>query len=143
MTLGSAESCGKESLNQFPGKGLADHEATKTDQIEIVVLNPLVRRKCLVNQTRTDAGNFVGHDRCSNSAAANGHAPRHLPSGHGASQRDYIVRIIIVELQAPVSEIDCFVTSRPQPPGQISLQRKAAVVGGNAHELRSACGKIG
>ena len=42
MTLRAAESCGKKCPNQFPSEGVTDHEATETDQVEIVVLNTLV-----------------------------------------------------------------------------------------------------
>ncbi len=83
MTLRSAESCDKKCLNQFPSQGVTDHEAAETDQIEIVVLNTLVRGKRLVNQTRADAGNFVRDDRCSNSASTDGDAALHISASNG------------------------------------------------------------
>ena len=136
MTLRAAELRGKKCLNQFPSEGVTDHEATETDQVEIVVLDALVRGKCFVNQTRTDASNFVRGDRCANSAATDGHAPLHISAGNGAGQRHDIIRIVIIDLQMSVSEIDCVMTSDPQFLGEILLQLKTAVVGGNADEFR-------
>ena len=84
MTLRSAESSGKKCLNQFPSEGVTDHEAAETDQVEIVVLDTLVRGKYFVNETRADAGNFIRDDRCPNSAATDGHTTLHIPTGNGA-----------------------------------------------------------
>ena len=83
MTLRAAESCGKKCLNQFPSEGVTDHEATETNQVEIVVLNTLVRRKSFVNQTRADTGNFVRGDRCPDSAATDRDAALHIAASNG------------------------------------------------------------
>jgi len=140
MTLRSAESRGKKCLNQFPRESVTDHEAAETDQVEIVVLDALVRGKCFVNQTRADADNLIRRDRCSNSASANRNPSLHVSTGNSASQRHDIIRIIIVELRVSVSKINYFMTSVPQSLGQIVLQLEAAVVSGYANEFRGAHG---
>lgn len=83
MTIRSTESCGEKCLNQFPSKSVTDHEATETDQVEIVVLDTLVRGKRLVNQTRADTGNFVRGDRCPDSAATDRDTTLHISTSNG------------------------------------------------------------
>lgn len=136
MTLRTAESCGKKCLNQLPGKSVTDHETAQADQVQIVVLHTLVRGKCFVNEARADAGNFIRGDRCSYSAATDGHATLHISAGNGARQRHDIIRIVIVELRVLVSEIHYFITGLSQPLCEMLLQLEAAVVGGNANQPR-------
>jgi len=52
MTLRPAELCGEKSLDQFPGQRVTDNLPSKANHVQIVVLDPLVRREVFVNQTR-------------------------------------------------------------------------------------------
>ena len=53
-SLRSGESRGEKGLHQFPGEGVTDHEAAKTNQVQIVVFDTLMRRKVFVNQAGPD-----------------------------------------------------------------------------------------
>ena len=39
---------------------MADDEAAKADYVEVVILDPLMRRKCFMDQARADPSHFVG-----------------------------------------------------------------------------------
>ena len=89
-----------------------------------------------MNETRANTDNLVRRDRCSNSASANRNPSLHISTGNSAGQWHNIIGIVIIDLQMSVSEIDCVMTSDPQFLGEILLQLKTAVVGGNADEFR-------
>ena len=62
MTLCAGEFRGEKCLHQFPSEGVADYEAPEADQIQIVVLDALMRRKTFVNQARPNPRHFVRGD---------------------------------------------------------------------------------
>ena len=66
---GAAESGVQERLDQFPGERVAHHAAAEANHVQVVVLDPLVGRKCLVDQTCPNAGTLL----------AATHAPTPLP----------------------------------------------------------------
>ena len=136
MTLRSGELRGEKGLHQFPGEGVTDHKAAETDQIQIVVLDALMRRKVFVNQAGPNPRHFVRADRCSNPAATDAHAAIHRPGGNRARQRHDKIRIVIVLFRPAVAEVNHFMSGFAQFPGQIFLQLVTAVVGGDADAFR-------
>ena len=87
MTLGAAESRGEKCLDQFPGERMADHKAAQADHVQVVVLDPLVRRKGFMDQARPNPRHFVRDDRCPNATSTDGHAAIHLPASDCMGQR--------------------------------------------------------
>lgn len=136
MPLRAAETRGDKGLHQFPSESVTDHESAEADQVEIVILDALVRGKSFVNQTRADAGNFVGDYASTNPAATDGHAPIHGSAGNRTGQRHDKIRIIIFRLRLAVAEINDFITGFAQFSDQILLQLVTAVVGGDAEGFR-------
>ena len=132
MTLRSGESRGKKCLRQFPGESVADHEAAKTDQVQIVVLDPLMRRKVFVNQAGPNPRHFVRADRCPDTAATNAHAAIHRSGGNRPCQRHDKIGIVVRLSRATVAKVNRFIPGCAQFPGQIFLQLITAVVGGDA-----------
>ena len=118
MTLRSGEFCGEKGLQQFPGKSVADHKAAKTDQVQIVVLDALVRRKVFVNQAGPNPRHLVRADRCPNPAATDAHAAFHRPGGDRPRQRHDKIRVVIVLLRPAVAEVNHFIAGFAQFPGQ-------------------------
>lgn len=43
VALGAAKSRDEKCFDQFPGEGLADHTSTQAHQVQVVVLDPLMR----------------------------------------------------------------------------------------------------
>jgi hypothetical protein len=121
MSLCAAESRGEKCLNQFPGEGVTNHEATKTDQVQIVVLDTLMRRKVFVNQAGSNPRHFVRADGCSNPASTDAHAAIHLSAGDCTGQRNDKIRVVIAQIRPSVAEVDYFMPSLTQHPDQISL----------------------
>ncbi len=62
MPFHAAESRVEKCLNQFPSEGVADYEAPEANQVQIVVLDALMRRKSFVNQARPNPRHFVRGD---------------------------------------------------------------------------------
>src|SRR5581483_3446488 len=72
-TCRAAESHGEKCLQQFPRDCVTDYEAAKTDHVQIVVLDTLMRRKFFMNQAGPNSCHFICADRCPDTAAANAH----------------------------------------------------------------------
>ena len=136
MTFRAGESRGEKRLRQFPGEGVTDHEAAKTDQVQIVVLDALMRRKVFMNQAGPNPCHFVRADRCPNPAATNAHAAIHLSGGNCARQWHDEIGIVIVLFRATVTKVNHFMTGFAQFPGQIFFQLVTAVIGGDADAFR-------
>ena len=144
MAFRAGESRGEKGLHQFPSEGVTDHEAAKADQVQIVVLDTLMRRKVFMNQAGPNPRHFVRADRCANPTAANAHAAIHLSGSNRAGQWHNKVRIIIVLFRTTVTKVNHFMTGFAQFPGQIFFQLVTAVVGGDAERfdaLRATLGK--
>ena len=43
MPLGTVESCLEKGADQLPGERMPDHKAAQADQVQVVVLDPLMR----------------------------------------------------------------------------------------------------
>ena len=114
MTRRATESRGEKCLNQFPGERVTDHPASEADHVQVVVLNALVRRKIITNQAGPNPRHFVGGDRCPNATSTDGHAAIHLPASDCAGQRHDKIRIIIIQLQLLVAEVNYLIASRAQ-----------------------------
>ena len=78
MTLRAAETRGEKGLHQLPSERVADDEAAEADQVQIVVLDALVRGKVFMDQAGAHARHFVGGDGGAHAAATNGYAAIHL-----------------------------------------------------------------
>jgi hypothetical protein len=126
----------EEGLNQLPRGRVADDEAAEADDIEVVVLDALVRGKCFMDQARAGARHLIGGHTRPNAAAAHGHAPVHFAARDGASQRNNEIRVVILRLRTEISEIGHVMTGLAQSPDKMLLQLKAAVVRGDSDPLR-------
>jgi len=116
-----AESRIEKYLNQVPGERVADHQSAKADQVQIIVLNALVRGKSVVNQARPHARHLVGSDTGANAAAADGDAALHLPASDGTCQRHNKIRIIVIRDHPAVAEINHLMARRAQPSHELFL----------------------
>ena len=110
MAFRAGESRGEKDLHQFPCEGVTDHEAAKADQVQIVVLDTLMRRKVFMNQAGANPRHFVRADGCANPTAANAHAAIHLSGSNRAGQGHNKVRIIIVLFRTTVTKVNHFMT---------------------------------
>ena len=118
MTLRPAELRGEKSLDQFPGQRVTDNLPSEANQVQIIILDALVRREAFVNQTRPHPRHFVRADRCPNPTSTDGHAPLHRSAGHRAGQRPNKIWIIILRVRLLVAETYHLMTGLPQHPDQ-------------------------
>ena len=117
MALCTAAFGGEKGLHQLPGKGMSHDEATKAHHVQIVVLDALMRRKGLMDQTGANSHDFVCRDRRPNTTSTDAYPSIHVSRGNGAGERHNEIRIIVVDFGLPVAEIDYFVTGLTQPSG--------------------------
>jgi hypothetical protein len=105
----------------------------------VIVLDALLRRKMIVKETGADAVCFVRANRRAGAAAADRHAAIHLAGHDRLTERDNVVGIVVVGIQAVRAEIHDFVSRRPDAGDQFFLQSKPTMIGGNsyAHEILS------
>src|SRR5579872_4547528 len=61
----------QERFNKVPGHHGPHDPATQTNDVHVIVLDPLPSGKVIIDQTCTDSGNFVDADRSPHSASAN------------------------------------------------------------------------
>jgi hypothetical protein len=135
MAILPTEGRREKSLDQFPRFSTADDLAAETDQVKIVILDALVRRKCFVNETRANAREFVSRHAGPYSAATNRNAAIHLSGGNSAGQRKHKIRIVIVRLQTVRAEIDHVVARFAQKYDELLFQFKATVIRGDPYDL--------
>ena len=91
-----------------------------------------------MRQARTPFTLFAQTD-AADAATADRHAAIHLAGHDRLTERDSVVGIVIVGIQAVRAEIHDFVSRRPDTGDQFFLQSKPTVIGGNsyAHENSS------
>ena len=124
----AAKTCCKKYLNQFPRIGGAEDLTAKTNQVEVVVLDALVRGKGFMDQAGADPWDLVRGDADSDSAPANGDTAIHPAICNGPGQGDREVRIVIIRLQAVVAKIDDMMAGLAQEYGQLLLQLEAPMI---------------
>jgi hypothetical protein len=111
VALGPTERACKKRLNEIAGHGRSDGPATHTDDVHVVILDPLTGRKVVVNQPGTDAGDLIGAHRRADTTAADCDTASYFARGDRPSERDYHVWIIVRRVQLISTEID-YVMSR-------------------------------
>jgi len=131
MALQATESCREKSLNQFPRDRVAHHEATETNHVQVVVLDPLMRGETLVDQTGPDARDLVGRHTRPYSTPTYRHAAIHFPTGNRVCQRNDKIRIIVIRVRPVAAKIVHVVTGLAQPSLQKLLQLKTTMVSGD------------
>src|SRR5262249_22969353 len=100
VSLGLAACGGQERLDEVPGDGWPYGPAAHTQDVQVIVLDPLPGREVVVDERRTDTPHLVGAHRRTHAAAADRHPTFHLQGGNGPCERDDIVGIVIVLAQA-------------------------------------------
>ncbi len=134
MTLRTAELGREKCLHQLPGKGRSHDESPEAHHIQIIVLDALMRRKGLMDKAGTNSDDFVRGNGRTYATAANAHSALHIAAGNGAGERHDEIRIIVVLVRLPITEINYLVTGLTHLSGQELLQLVPAVVGGNAED---------
>lgn len=62
MALGLTELSRQKCFDQVPGEGRADSPATQTNNVHVIVFDPLPGREVIADQAGSNAGNPVGAD---------------------------------------------------------------------------------
>ena len=89
----------QENLDQIPGYGRSYPPAAHTNNVHLVVLDTLPGREAVVDQTGTDARNFVGTNRRAHATTADRDAAFYFPAGYRLSQRNDEVGIVVAGYQ--------------------------------------------
>jgi hypothetical protein len=71
VAFGLAELGGQKSFDKVPGQHGPHDPATETNNIHVIVLDPLPSREVIINQSGADSRNFVGADGSTYPASAN------------------------------------------------------------------------
>ena len=114
MPLGLAELGGEERLDEIPGDGGSDRPSAHAEDVEVIVLDALLRGEMVVDERRADAGDLVGADRRADAAAADRHAALHASRNHGLGERHDEVGIVVVRIQRVCAEVDDLVARGAQ-----------------------------
>src|SRR5215467_8387424 len=133
MTLGLAELGSKKRLDEIPCDRRPDGPAAHTQDIHVIVFDPLLRGEVIVNERRPDAPNLVRAHRRADAAATDRYTAIHLTRDHCLREWNYVVGIVIAFAQAMSAKIYNFMTRRAQLADQFLLQTKSTVIGGNPH----------
>src|SRR5512147_1578851 len=73
VTRGGAVFRGEECLHEVPGHFRTDRAAAHAQDVHVIVLNALLRREMIVNQTGANAFHLVGANGGADAAAADRH----------------------------------------------------------------------
>ena len=105
VPVGLTELGGEERLHEIPGDGRPDGPSAHAQDVEVIVLDALLRGKVVVDEGSADTGDFVGADRRAHTAAADGHAAFYLSGNHGLGERHDEVGIVVLPIQRVCAEI--------------------------------------
>ena len=86
--------CGDELLHDLPGKTLPNQPRSQREYIGMVVFARIARRRQVVAQRRSHAGNLVGCHRRTNTCSVDHHADVSVSSGNRRCDSDGEVRIV-------------------------------------------------
>ena len=111
MPFGLTELGGEKRLHEIPGDGGPDRSSAHAQDVEVIVLDALLRGEVIVDERRADAGDLVGADRRANAAAADRHAALHLSGDDGLRERNDEVGIVVVRIERERAEIDDLVAA--------------------------------
>ena len=74
------------------------------------MLDSLVSRVVILNQSGANARNFIRADTCANTASAHCQAALHLAGRYGASERDDEIGLVVTGGQAMCPKVDDFMS---------------------------------
>ena len=100
MPVGLTELGVEKSLDEVPGDGRPDRPSAHAEDVEVIVLDALLRGEVVVDERRVDAGDLVGADRRANAAAADRHAALYVSRDDGLRERHDEVGIVVVAFKA-------------------------------------------
>src|ERR1700746_925402 len=121
MSLRLTKPSVQKRLHEIPSPCWTHGPAAHTEDVHVVVLDTLSRRKMVVNQSSPDALDFVCADRSTNAASANRHSSFSLLPGYSFRQGNNIIGIIIGVTQLMCTEIDHFMSRSAQLFDQLFL----------------------
>ena len=96
VPVGLTELGVEERLDEIPGDGGPDRPSAHAEDVEVIVLDTLLRGEVVVDERRADAGDLVGADRRANAAAADCHAAFYVSRDDGLRERHDEVGIVVV-----------------------------------------------
>ena len=96
MSRGAAVFGGQISLDEIPSDFRANGSSAHAKDVHVIVLDTLLRRKMIVNETGADAVHFVRANRRADAAAADRHAAIHLAGHDRLTERDNVIGIVVV-----------------------------------------------
>ncbi len=108
VAFSPAELACEKRLNEIPGDGGPNGAAAHTNDVHVVMLNPLLSRKVVVDQPGTYAWDLVGTHRSADPTTANRDTARYFARGHGLREWNYYVGIVVQRVQLMSTEIDYF-----------------------------------
>jgi len=79
MPLGLTELGGQERLDEIPGHRRSHGSSTHAKDVHVIVLDALLGREMVVDQTGADTLDLVGAHRRADAAAADREAAIHFP----------------------------------------------------------------
>src|SRR6185436_122353 len=112
MALGLGEFRRQKGLGEIPSCRWPDGPATHADDVHVVVLDALPRRKMVANQAGADSRNLVGADRGADTASADRNTALHFAGRYRSGERDDEIGVVVAGRQAIRSEVEDFVSRR-------------------------------
>jgi len=105
MPIRLAELGGEECLDEIPCDCRTDRPPTQAEDVEVIVLDPLLRGERVVNQSCADPWNLIDADRYADAAAADRQASFDLPGHYRFRERQAEVGIVIISVERGGAEI--------------------------------------
>src|SRR5438552_3411520 len=106
MAFSPAEFRRQKCFDEIPRDRWPDCPAAQTDDVHVIVLDALARRKMVANQAGAHSRNFVGADGGADTASADRYTALHLAGRYRSSERDDKIRVVVAGRQAVRPEVD-------------------------------------
>ena len=109
MSRGVAKLGSQKRFYEIPGHLRPHRPSAHAQNIHVIVFHALPGREVIVDQRRPNTPDFIGADRGSHTAAANGEAALNLPRDNRLGERHDKIGVIIGWIHIIRAEIDDFV----------------------------------
>jgi hypothetical protein len=133
VTLGITEMGTQKSFNQLPCKRGANYLSSEAEDIHVVIFDALVGGEHVVNQSCSNAWDFVCCDRRTDAAPAERDSALYISASDGLCERNDEIGIIVCGIQLVGAEVNDLVTRGAQGLFQLSLQGEGTVVRRNSY----------
>jgi hypothetical protein len=132
VPLSIAEFGCQECFNEIPSNRRSHSPAAHTDNVHVIVLDSLLGREVVVDQTGTNTYNLIGTNGRTNAAATDCHATLYVAGGDSLRERNDEIGVVVGGVKAVSAEIHYLMAGCTKLGNKFFFQAESTVIGGDS-----------